>query len=69
MRADFCICRLKSEQNYSEKQVPEKAHFIGDASKSRDIIYLNVETWLLFAPPHQNFWLGACPLVPLSCHV
>jgi len=28
-----------------------------DALKTRDIIYLNFETWLLFAPPYQNFWL------------
>jgi len=38
------ICRIKSEQNYSEKEVPEKAHFMDDALKTRDTIYLNVET-------------------------
>jgi len=31
-----------------------------DALKTRGIIYLNVETWLLFATPYQNFWLRAC---------
>jgi len=28
-----------------------------DALKTRGNIYLNVETWLLFAPSNQNFWL------------
>ena len=53
------IFQLKSEQNYSEKEVPEKKHFMGDALKTWGIIYLNVETWLLLAP-YQNFWLRAC---------
>ena len=30
-----------------------------DALKTRGIIYLNVETWLLFSPPYQNLWLRA----------
>jgi len=29
-----------------------------DTLKTRRIEYLNVGTWLLFAP-HQNFWLRA----------
>jgi len=45
------ICRLKSEQNYLEKEVPEKGKFLGRCFKTTGIIYLNVETWLLFAPP------------------
>jgi len=32
---------------------------VDDASKTRGIIYLNVETSLLFGPPYQNFWLSA----------
>jgi len=28
-----------------------------DILKTKGIIYLNVESWLLFAPPNQNFWL------------
>ena len=31
-----------------------------DTLKTRGLIYLNVETWLLFAPPYQNCWLRAC---------
>jgi len=31
-----------------------------DALKIRGIINLNVEIWLLFAPPYQNFWLHTC---------
>jgi len=31
-----------------------------DGLKTRDIEYLNTETWLLL-PPHQYFWLRACP--------
>jgi len=49
------ICRLKSEQNYSEKEAPEKGHSMDDALKTRGIIYLNVETWLLSARPYLNF--------------
>jgi len=30
-----------------------------DALKTRGIKYSHVETWLLFAPPYQNFWLRA----------
>jgi len=30
-----------------------------NALKTRGITYLNAETWLLFAPPYQNFWLRA----------
>ena len=25
-------------------------------AKTRGIKYFNVETWMLFAPPYQNFW-------------
>jgi len=32
---------------------------VDDALKTKGIIYLNVETSLLFAPPYQNFWLRA----------
>jgi len=28
--------------------------------ETRGIIYLNVESWFLFAPSYQNFWLRAC---------
>jgi len=38
----------------------KKAHFVDDALKTRGIVYSNVEIWLLFAPPYQNFWLRAC---------
>jgi len=33
---------------------------VDDALKSKGIIYFNVDTLLLFAPTHQNFWLRAC---------
>jgi len=36
---------------------------VDDALKTRGIIYLNVETSLLFATPYQNFWLRAWPLL------
>jgi len=39
------------------------APFVDNASKTWGIIYLNVETPLLFAP-YQNFWLRAW-LVPV----
>jgi len=54
------VCRIKLEQNYSEKAVPEKSTFYVDALKTRGIIYFNIETWFLFASPYQNFWLRAC---------
>jgi len=35
-----------------------------DALKTRGIIYLNIETWLLFAPPpYKNLWLRASPVL------
>ena len=30
------------------------------ALKTQGIKQSNVETWLLFAPPYQNFWLRVC---------
>jgi len=29
-------------------------------AKTMNIKYFNVETWMLFAPPHRNFWLRTC---------
>jgi len=26
--------------------------------KTKGINYFNVETWVLFSPPYQNFWLA-----------
>jgi len=42
------------------KKAPKNACFKDDALKTRGIEYLNVDIWLLFAPPYQNFWLRAC---------
>ena len=51
MRANFLFTGLNLNRTIqSEKEVPERAHFMDDALKTRGIIYLNVETWLLFAP-------------------
>jgi len=33
-----------------QKKAPENVCFMDDALKTRGIEYLNVETWLLFAP-------------------
>jgi len=41
------------------KSAKKNAPFVEDALKTRGIIYLNVETSSLFAPPCQNFWLRA----------
>jgi len=42
-----------------EKKRHKKALFMNDALKARGIIYLNVENWLVFAPPPVNFLLRA----------
>ena len=56
MRANFLFTGLNLNRTIqSEKEVPERAHFMDDALKTRGIIYLNVETWLLFAPPPSKF--------------
>ena len=44
------ICRLTSELNYSGKKCQKNARFINDALKTKGITYLNIKTWLLFAP-------------------
>jgi len=28
--------------------------------KTRGVKYFSVETWILFFPPYQTFWLRAC---------
>jgi len=53
------ICRLKSEYKYSEKNAIKMHVLLDDASKTRSIKYSNVETFLLFTPRYQNFWLRA----------
>jgi len=47
-------------RSIQRKKCKKKTHFMDDTLKTRGIIYLNVVTWLLFAPPYQNFWLRAC---------
>jgi len=42
------------------KKRHKNGRFTDDALKAGDIKSLNVETWLFFAFPYQNFWLRAC---------
>jgi len=49
MKADFLFAGLNIM--IQEKKRHKKALFMNDALKARGIIYLNVENWLVFAPP------------------
>ena len=61
MKADFLFAGLNLNRIIQKKKCQTMLHFMDVALKTRGIIYLNVETWLLFAPPYQNFWLRAYP--------
>jgi len=50
VKADFLFVSLNLNRIVQKKKYQKKAHFMDDALKTRAIIYLNVETWLLFAP-------------------
>jgi len=44
-----------------EKKTPERCTFYGWCLwKQGTINDFIVETWMLFAPPYQHFWLRAC---------
>jgi len=61
MKADFSFASLTQNRTIQKNRCQNKAHFMDDVfSKTRSIIYLNVESWFLFPPPNQNFWLRAC---------
>jgi len=51
MKADFLFAGLNWNRIIQKKQCQKKAHFMDDALKTRGVIYLNVETGFLFAPP------------------
>jgi len=51
MKADFLFDDLNLNRIIHKKKCQKKAHFVDDILKTRGIIYLNFETWLLFAPP------------------
>ena len=59
MKADFLFVGLSWNRIIQKKKCQNKAHFMVGALKTRGIIYLNVETWSLFASPYKNFWLRA----------
>jgi len=50
---------MRSEHNRSGKKRQTNGRCMDDASNTRGIKYLNVDTWLLF-PPYENFWLRTC---------
>jgi len=65
MKADFLFVGLNMNVVIQKKKRQKKAHFVDDALKSCGVIYLNVDTLLLFAPPpYQNLWLRACFVPP-----
>ena len=52
MKADFLFASLNQNRTIQKNRCQNKAHFMDDVfSKTRGIIYLNVESWFLFAPP------------------
>ena len=56
MKADFLFASLNLNWIIQKNKCQKKAHFIDEAClKNRGIIYLNVETWLSFAPPLLRF--------------
>jgi len=62
MKAVFLFASLNQNRTIQKNRCQNEAHFIDDVffSKKGGIIYLNVESWFLFAPPpNQNFWLRA----------
>jgi len=60
MKADFLFADLNLNRIIQKKKCQKKAHFMDDALKTRGIIYLNFESWLLFVPP-SKFLPRACP--------
>jgi len=60
MKKDFLFAGLNLNIIIQRNRARKNANFTDDASKTRDIKYLNVETLLLFATPCQNFSLRAC---------
>ena len=58
-KTKFPFAGLNVKRIIQKKKCQKKARFMDDASKTKSMIYLNVETWLLLAHPHQNFWLRA----------
>ena len=61
MKADFLFASLNQKRTIQKNRCQNKEHFMDDVIlETRGIIYLNVESWFLFAPSYQNFWLRAC---------
>ena len=52
-KTDFLFAGLNLNIIIQKKKCQKKAHFVDDILKTRGIVYLNVETWLLFAPPSK----------------
>jgi len=50
MKADFLFAGLNGNRIIQKKECQKKAHFMDDVLKTSGIIYLNVETWFMFAP-------------------
>ena len=62
MQTDFLFVGLTRSIILQKSKCQNKAHFMDDAFlKTRGIRYSNVESWFLFAPPYQNFWLRTRP--------
>jgi len=55
MKEDFLFVGLNMNIIIQKKMWQKKAHFVDDALNSRSIIYLNADTFLLFAPPLSKF--------------
>jgi len=53
MKGDILFANLKLNKIVQRKKRHKKAYFMDDALKTRGFIHLNVETWLLFAPPSK----------------
>jgi len=51
MENNFLFAYLNLNRIIQKKKRQRIVHFMDDALETRGIIYLNIETWLLFASP------------------
>jgi len=60
MKAYVLFASLNQNRTIEKNRSQNKTHFMGDVFlKTWGIIYLNVESWFLFAPPLSKF-LATC---------
>jgi len=66
VQADFLFAGLNLNRIIQKIKSQNKANFVDDALKTRGIIYLNVDTRLLFATPIKISGYSLVPLLRAS---